>query len=122
MFDSRPCTCMHIHAHHPCTSIPFYVAQPLQAEPLPADAAAEQALQERKPEEARNGEEILGILYICIFPPRVAWVGSSLQISFSLPHDMAAIHKNSERNAFFSSLGHEKWMSRILKLEVHLHI
>ena len=30
--------------------------------------------------------------------------------------------RTQNETRFFSSLGHEKWMSRILKLEVHLHI
>lgn len=48
---------------------------------------------------------------------------SPLQISFSPPYDMAAIHKHkSERNAFLNSLGHEKWMSRILKITYYVYI
>ena len=48
---------------------------------------------------------------------------SPFQINFSPPYDMAAIHKNkSERNAFLNSLGHEKWMSRILKITYYVYI
>ena len=105
---------MHVHEHHPCTSVPFYVAQPLQAEPLPANAVAEQALEERKPEEAFacSLQELLGLAYaVYAWEPVVQYHvilevlvhmvllwrrclvnPSPFQISFSPPYDMAAIH------------------------------